>query len=520
MKGYDYMFRYITTKIRVLSSLNKLPMTKEKENKPIEKIPKSVERFEETLRETFYNCSNFVCRSLMLNEKKFIIAYIEEFIDYQRLDSGVIKPILENLYNTSEKDRICFDMAFLKNKLLLPCNLIEIEDMQNVIECFYAGYCVLFIDNESKALGVKISEVNKRIVSQPAIDNTIRGPKEGFGESASVNLNLITKIVKSPQLKSEMIYLGNRTGTSVYICYIDGVAKQNIIKEVKQRLSKINVDAVLESNFISEYIADNPYTFFPLCGSHERPDVIAAQILEGRVAILCDGSPMTITVPYLFIESIQNSEDYFNKSFFASLVRITRVIALGITTFFPGLYICFLNFHHEVTPFQLLITAAAGQEAIPLSSMLELLIMLTAFEILREASMRMPKGVGQTVSIVGALVLGDAAVKAGFVSNLVVIVVALTAICSFVNSSLLDTVSILRIFFIIIANILGFTGMVFIFALLCFHVCSLTSFTIPYMSPIAPLNAEGMKDALVRFPFKSMRIRPKGIAQDKKRRGD
>ncbi|MHC1685850.1 MAG: spore germination protein [Clostridiaceae bacterium] len=514
------MFRYISTKIRVLGSLNNLSRSRKRRNKPIKKIPESAESFDMDLRKTFDNCSNFVCRSMVLNEKKFVIAYIDNFIDYQRLDSGIIKPILDNLDNINERNEACFDMTFLKNKLLLPCELIEIEDMNKVIESFYAGYCVLFIDNESKTLGIKIKGVNKRDVSQPAIDNTVRGPKEGFGESASVNLSLITKIIKNPQLKSELIHLGNRTRTSVYICYLDGVANQNIISEVKQRLAQINVDAVLESNYISEYISDNPYTLFPLSGTHERPDIIAAQILEGRIAILCDGSPMVITIPYLFIETIQNSEDYFNKSIFASLVRISRLIALGLTTLLPGLYIIFLNFHHEVTPLQLLITAASGQEEIPLSSLLELLLLLTVFEILREASMRMPKGVGQTVSIVGALVLGDAAVKAGFVSNLVVMIVALTAICSFVNSSLLDTVSILRILFIFIADIFGFAGIIFTFALLCFHICSLTSFTIPYMSPIAPLNLEGMKDSLVRFPFESMKTRPEGIANDKKRRGD
>lgn len=519
------MFRYLAKKIRVLGSLLKKSPKSEKseknENKSAEKIPKDVGIYESTLKDTFRNCSNFTRREMFVNgRKKFIVAYIDGFIDYQRLDLGVIKPLLDNLNNCSQKDGAIFDIPFLKNKLLIPCDLIELEYMKDVIECLYAGYCVLFLDNEGIALGVSIKGANKRDVSQPALDNTVRGPKEGFSESATVNLTLITKIIRNPQLKSEIIFLGNRTRTKIYICYLDGIAKKNIIDEVKQRLARINVDAILESNYISEYIADNPYTTFPLSGSHERPDIVAAQLLEGRIAVLCNGAPLVITVPYIFIESIQNSEDYFNKPIFASLIRINRLLAFAITLLLPALYICFLNFHHEVTPFELLVTAAAGQERIPLSSLLEVLVMLVAFELLREASMRMPKGVGQTISIVGALVLGDAAVKAGFVSNLVVIVIALTAICSFVNSSLLDTVSILRIFFVIIGDIFGLTGVVFLFVLMCFHMCSLTSFTIPYMSPVAPWNAEGMKDAFVRFPFKSMKIRPKGIAKDKKRRSD
>lgn len=519
------MFRYLAKKIRVLGCLLKKSPKSEKneknENKSAEKIPTSVEVFESALKYTFNNCSNFIRREILLNRnKKFIVAYIEGFVDYQRLDSGVIKPILDNLNNPDKKDGAILNITFLKNKLLIPCELLEIEYMQEVVEYLYVGYCVLFLENEGKALGVSIKGINKRDVTQPALDNSVRGPKEGFGESATVNLTLITKIIRNPQMKSEILFLGNRTRTKIYICYVDGIAEQNIIDDVKQRLAEINVDAILESNYISEYIADNPYTVFPLSGSHERPDIVAAQLLEGRIAILCNGAPLVITVPYIFIESIQNSEDYFNKPLFASLIRIIRILAFAITLLLPALYICFLNFHHEVTPFELLVTASAGQEKIPLSSLFEVLVLLVAFELLREASMRMPKGVGQTISIVGALVLGDAAVKAGFVSNLVVIVIALTAICSFVNSNLLDTVSILRIFFIIIANIFGFTGVVFLFALMCFHMCSLSSFTIPYMSPVAPWNAEGMKDAFVRFPFKSMKVRPKGIAKDKKRRSD
>lgn len=433
---------------------------------------------------------------------------------------GVIKPVLDYLNNSGESENVILNTAYLKNMLMIPCDLIEIEYTKDIAEYLYAGYCILFIDNESKALGVSIVGANKRDITQPALDNTLRGPKEAFGESATVNLTLITKIIRNPQLKSEVTILGDRTRTQVYICYLDGVAKQNIIDEVKQRLSRIKVDAVLDSNYIIEYIADNHYTVFPLVGSHERPDIVAAQILEGRIAILCNGAPMVITVPYIFIESIQNSEDYFNRPVFASLIRIIRLVAYFLTLLLPALYICFLNFHHGLMPFELVVAASAGQEKIPLSSIMEVLVLLTSFELLREASMRMPKGVGQTISIVGALVLGDAAVKAGFVSNLVVIVIALTAICSFINNNLLDTVSILRIFFVIIADIFGFAGIMFLLVLIGFHMCSLTSFTVPYMSPIAPWNTEGAKDSIVRFSFKSMKMRPKGIARDRRRRGD
>ena len=518
------MFRYIIRKIRVLGNILKKHAGTARQNQKsaekFENIPKSIDKIIKVLGAMFFNCSNFVYRKIELpNKTKFLVTYIDGFIDYQRLDLGIIKPLLDNLSNIDNKLDYKFNIEYLKNKLILPSDLIEIENMTDVSKYLFAGFSILFLDNEKKALAVLVKGYNKRDTVKTELENTVRGPKESFIENATVNLTLITKIVSNPQLKSEIFVLGKRTNTKVYLCYLEGVAKENIINIAKQRLAKINVDAILDANYVREYVNDNPYTAFPLTGAHERPDIVAAQLLEGRIAIICDGSPMVITVPYLFIESIQNSEDYFNKPIFASVIRIIRLIALVITLLLPALYICVLNFHHEVIPFELIVTASAGQENIPLSSLFEVLIMLSAFELLREASIRMPKGVGQTISIVGALVLGEAAVKAGFVSNLVVIVIALTAICSFANSSLLDTVSILRIFFVIISNLLGFVGVMFLIVLMSIHMCSLTSFTVPYMSPLAPWNSEGMKDALFRFPFKSMKARPKGIAKDKIRRG-
>lgn len=517
------MFRYIIRKIRVIGNILKKSVPASESSKAEEKsqrIPKSIDKVIEVLNAMFFNCSNFIFRKIELpNKQKLMVTYIEGFIEYQRVDLGVIKPILDNFDNIDKSKKI-LDIEYIKNKLLLPCELIDVKNMQDVSRFLFAGNIVLFLDNESKALSILVKGYNKRNINTTESENTVKGPKEAFVECGETNITLISKIIKNTQLKSEIIILGKRTKTKVYVCYVDGIAKESIIDSVKQRIAKINIGSILDSNYVREYINDNPYTPFPLSGSHERPDIVAAQLLEGRVAIICDGSPMAITVPYLFIETLQNSEDYFNQPVFASIIRFIRFTAFLISLLAPALYIAFLNFHHEVTPIELLFTAASGQEAIPLSSIFEVLVMLAAFELLREASMRMPKGVGQTISIVGALVLGDAAVKAGFVSNLIVIVIALTAICSFVNTNLLDTVSILRVFFVIIANMLGFTGMILLLALIWLHMCSLTSFGVAYMSPLTPWDSNGIKDSLVRMPFKSMKYRPKGIAKDRKRRGN
>ncbi len=518
------MFRYIIKKLKFLNRIFRSQKYRSRDCSQtvrIRSIPKSIKEVQLFYNKKFSNCFNFSMREFPIgNYKKLLLMYMEGLINSERLELCVIRPILEMAAQAKENivymKRITPD--YLKNSILYPVTIAEIDDMEKAPEYLYYGFIILFVENESKALCIKISEATVRNLSKPEVENSIRGPKEALGENAFVNLLLLTNYIKNPDFKSEKLILGERTNTELYICYLKGVAREEIVDKVKSRLEKIYLDSMVDINYLNEYISDNPFTLFPLTGSHERPDVVAAQILEGRIAILCNGSPFAITVPHLFIENIQNSEDYFDKPVFATFVRIIRFTAFVLSFLLPALYIAFLNFEHQVTPFELLVTAAAGQEKTPMSSISEALMMILSFEILREATIRMPKGVGQTVSIVGALVLGEAAVKAGFTSNLMVIVLALTAICSYLNITLQNVGSLYRLAYIIIANIFGFAGIVFLSALICFHMCSLTSLDMPYMSPLAPYDPQGAKDTLVRFPLKSMKSRPKGIAKDRKRR--
>ena len=512
------MFRYIRNKIKVLCRLYQRTIHKQNQNSQ-HKIPRTIDEIKAYFTGKFENCSNFSQRKIAVDHKELLLAYMEGFIDYERLEFGVIRPVLTAFGQVKNKtlnsEEITID--YLKGNVL-PAQIVELNHMEGVVEYLYAGFVILFLKNEGRALGVKINQTTTRSIGNAEIENSIRGPKEAFVENAFTNLVLLTNHIKNPDFKSQKLTLGERTNTSVYVCYLKGVAKDEIVNQVVERINEISIDGMLDVNYICEYISDNPFTFFPLSGLHERPDTATAQILEGRVAILCDGSPFTITVPHMFIENIQNSEDYYNKPVFGTFLRIIRLAAFALALMLPALYVAFLNFEHQIVPFQLLITAAAGQEKIPFSSVMESLLMIFSFEVLREATLRMPKGVGQTVGIVGALVLGEAAVKAGFTSNLIVIVLALTAICSYVNTSLMEAVSLYRIGYIIVADIFGLAGIVFFSAFLCIHACSLRSFGVPYMSPLSPLNRQGLKDAILRSPLKSMKLRPAGIAQDRQRR--
>jgi len=308
--------------------------------------------------------------------------------------------------------------------------------------------------------------------------------------------------------------LGKRTNTLISICYIDGIAPQDIIDTVKRRLRKIKVDAILESGYIEQFIEDAPFSLFATVGNSEKPDKVAAKILEGRVAIFCDGTPFVLTVPCLFIESFQANEDYYSRTFFASFNRLLRLAALLVTSFLPAIYVGLIMHHLAVIPFDLLISVSAAREGVPFSPLLEAIFMVVVFEFLRESGIRMPRPVGQTVSIVGALVIGEAAVSAGIVSPIMVIVIALTGICSFMIPTLNDVLPILRILFLFGAHFLGYLGVLSVFILILIHLSSIRSFGVPYLSSLTPLNIKDLKDSVIRAPLWMMITRPEAFNLD------
>lgn len=285
--------------------------------------------------------------------------------------------------------------------------------------------------------------------------------------------------------------------------YLDGVASEEIVSEIKKRLSKIEVDAVQSSNQIQAFIRDHSYAIVPLIGSSERPDRIAANILEGKVAIIVDGNPFVLYGPISMLSLLQAPDDYYDSMYIATLLRLVRFIALFASFLLPSLYIALTTFHQEMIPTALALSIAAGRETVPFPALIETLFMEITFEFLREAGLRLPKAIGNTISIVGALVIGDAAVRAGFVSPLVIIIVSITAISSFIipNYSLGVSFRIIRFAFIFLSATFGFFGIVWGMLVLYLYLSSLRSFGYPYLAPHAPLFPQGLKDTIFRFPL-------------------
>ncbi|RKO66482.1 spore germination protein [Desulfofundulus salinus] len=410
-------------------------------------------------------------------------------------------------------------LEFIKQRGLCIHQIKETDKLQDIIHAILSGDTVLLVDGHTSAIINGARGWEGRSITDPEAEPTVRGSRESFVETLRVNTSLIRRRIKSPNLKIEILRLGEVTNTDVAIAYIEGIANEKLVAEVKSRLERIKVDAVLESGYIEELIEDNPLSPFPTVNHTEKPDKVAAMLLEGRVAILVDGTPFALTVPNLFIEYLHASEDYYERFLFASAVRLIRFLSMIISLTLPALYIAVVSFHHELLPTTLLLSVAAQREAVPFPVFIEVVVMEITFEILREAGIRLPRPIGQAVSIVGALVIGEAAVRAGLVAAATVIVVAFTGIASFTffySASI--AFRLLRFTMMLLSATLGLFGLISGLAIIGIHLCTLRSFGVPYLSPVVPTTGVDLKDVAFRAPLWSMFSRPRLIArQDQKR---
>ena len=410
-------------------------------------------------------------------------------------------------------------LEFIKQRGLCVHQINETGKLQDVIHAILSGDTVLQVDGHATAIinGARGWEARK--IAEAESEPTVRGSRESFTETLRVNTSLIRRRIKSPNLKIEALRLGEVTDTDVVIAYIEGIVNDKLVAEVKSRLERIKVDAILESGYIEELIEDNPWSPFPTVNHSEKPDRVAAMLLEGRIALLVDGTPFALTVPNLFVEYLQASEDYYERFLFTSTVRLIRFLAMIISLTLPSLYIAVVSFHYELLPTTLLLSFAAQHEAVPFPVFISVLIMEITFEILREAGIRLPRPIGQAVSIVGALVMGEAAIRAGLVAPSTVIVVAMTGIASFTFSySVSIAFRLLRFALMVLTAALGLFGLISGLAIIVIHLCTLRSFGVPFLSPIAPTTGVDLKDVFFRALWWAMFSRPRLIArQDQKR---
>jgi spore germination protein KA len=446
----------------------------------------------------------------LVRQKVSILGYTSEFLfmytmcDQSKIREEIFKPILEN--KDGDLEGILISMRANKH-----------DDLEKVIDLVVKGNAVLFIEGMEDCFVIEVGSSHVRNVTEPNNEKVVEGSHEGFVESVSINLQLVRKHIENRNLVVKRYKLGNETKIEAVIVYLQNLANPELIEEVDRRIQNIDADNISSSEFIEEYIEDKTFSPFPQLLHTERPDRVIGNLLEGRVALLAEGSPTALIMPVTFFAFYQSPDDYSFRSLQGSFIRFIRVCSFVFAIALPAYYIAVVSFHYEVIPEDLLLPIKSSIENIPFQPILEALFMELTIELLREAGIRLPGPVGQTIGIVGGLVIGDAVVKAGLVSNTMIIVVALTAIASFVVPSheMSASVRMLRFPIMVAASLFGFIGIVYSLMIILIHLCSLESFGTPYLAPIAPFRWKDLKDTIIRMPQWALRQRSQDPAPQK-----
>ncbi|QWU17250.1 spore germination protein KA [Paenibacillus sophorae] len=434
--------------------------------------------------------------------------YIDGLVNSDLVSQAVIQPLTDNPLLKEQRPEEAF--LLIKEQILPVGGLQECKTVESLLGMLFEGNAIIMLDGSKVALAAGTSFWEKRSVNEPTSQGVIRGPKEGFTESLRTGTSMLRRRLKTADLRVEQYKIGRRTQTGVALVYLHGIASEQVLAEIRQRLDAIDTDSILESNYIEELIQDGHLTPFPTIMSTERPDAMAGGILEGQVGIIIDGTPFALLAPATFFSFFQSSEDYYQRFDISSFLRLIRYSAFFVSMLLPALYIAITTFHQEMLPTTLLISLAAQREGVPFPAFIEALLMELTFDVLREAGVRMPRAIGPAISIVGALVLGQAAVQAGLVSAAMVIVVSFTAISNFVIPSMAisNSTRLIRFMMMLFAGTLGMLGIMSFLMVLLIHMASLQSFGVPYLSPIAPMNPSYLKDIVIRVPLRNMKMRP------------
>ncbi|WP_299088842.1 spore germination protein [uncultured Metabacillus sp.] len=466
----------------------------------------------------FEGSFDFMFRKFEINNAyTAIVLYLEGLVDMKRMEDSILEPLLNQKEDFLKKSQLT--LKDIEDEIS-SSQVKKGETIQQISDHLFIGGTVLIINGFKQALFISEQSWQQRSVDEPPSEAVVLGPREGFTENIRTNTSMIRRRIRTPKLKLESMKIGKLSKTEVIITYIEGIAEESLVKEVRKRLQQIDIDAIEDSGYIIEFIEEKPYSVFPQVLQTERPDRVVGNILEGRVGIIVENSPFGLVVPVTFFQMMDSPEDYYGRFMMASFIRSIRYLFLLIALLFPSIYIAVTTFHQELLPTNLLFSVAASREKVPFPAVVEALLMEITFEALREAGLRLPRPVGSTVSIVGALVIGQAAVEAGIVSAPLVIVVSITGIASFMfpSYSMTGAIRLLRFLMMFLAALLGFYGILLGVFFILVHLVQLRSFGVPYLAPIAPFNFNDLKDLFIRAPWWKMDERPEQVGKRNLRR--
>lgn len=441
---------------------------------------------------------------------KLALIFLKSMIDNKLFIEGIAAKLTE--FSKAE-----ITLEDLKAQIICIEEIEEIEENE-VAESILLGKVCILLENNPVILAVDIEEYPTRVPAEPPTSAVIQGPREGFTESIKTNISMIRKRFPTNDLKIQDLKVGRYTKTKIKVVYLESIVDKKIVKEVVSKIKKIDIDGVVDSYNILEFLQYKPNSIFKQVGSAEKPDIVAGRMLEGRLAIIVDGSPTVLTIPFIFLEDVQNSNDYYTNHHYVSFIRIIRTLGILTATIAPGVFISLRLYHYKITPLKFLITIANSTQGLPFTPLIELLFILLLFHILYEVSLRLPRYLGLATSIVGALILGDTGVKAGLISPPGVIIIAMSVISVYTVPDQAPQLTILRIIFLLLGGTLGILGVVGGMIYFVNYMNSLNEYTAPYLAPFSPSLHKDFKDGLLKSDITKMYDRPKSFSQKNSKR--
>ncbi|MBQ8909056.1 MAG: spore germination protein [Clostridia bacterium] len=454
------------------------------------------------IKNTLNQSSDVGDRIFKKNGQTLALVFLKSIINQDLLSSAVYFP-LQTFEGTLTIDNI--------NSSILKCADVKIIKEEEVVSEILNGKVVLFADFDGRIISIDLYKVPVRLPAEPPTSPVLQGPREGFVEDYQTNLTLLRRRIKSPNLVFNTMDIGLQSQTKVTVCYIKGIAKEEIVEKVVNKLKDIKIDGILDSYYVLSFLEERPNSLFKQIGNSEKPDIVCAKMLEGKVAIIVDNSPIVLTIPFIFIEDLQSSNDYYTNHHYSSFVRMIRLVGLLIAIVASGFYISLQLYHYNIIPLNFLVTIADTTQGLPFTPFLEILFIFLLFQILYEVSLRLPSYLGLATSVVGALILGDTGVKAGLISPPAVIIVALSKIALYTIPEQSSQITILQFLFIIIGGSLGLAGIIAGMVYIINYLNTIDSYGTPYLAPYSPRIPRDLHDAILATSPTQLRHRPRSF---------
>lgn len=462
------------------------------------------------IKEKLHNDSDLKERRVQFFSTPITILYLADMVDNQLTNDNIVRPILEY---AGEENGTALDT--LTKYVLSNGEIEKSKNINTAINKMLKGFVLVIIDGAEEYLCVNAEKVVVRSITIPPNSTVIKGPREGFNESLKYNLALTRKRLATDKLVIKTMKVGELTQTEVAVLYIDSIADKKIANEIIRRIKKIEIDGILDSSYISAYLQRKPNSLFKQVGDTEKPDILCSKLLEGRVGILVDGSPIALTLPFILLEDLQSSDDYYNQHIRISFIRILRLVGIILAILLPGVYVALQLYHYKIIPLEFLVTIMNTTQGIPFTPFTEIVFIVLLFEILYEANLRMPQYLGMALSIVGALILGDTAVNAGLVSPPAVMIVALSGLTFYVVPNQSAQFSMLRLIFILFGAVLGLFGIILGVLAVLSYLLNFDAYASAYLAPVSPSISSDKKDFLIKQSLLKMKKRPKSIKNNR-----